>query len=67
MKNKELIVITIYLIIMFIAGFGFGWIIYGEKYIEQRNINTNIFKAYEELRNSYDELDIKNNNCMQEG
>ena len=45
MKNKGLIAIAIYLIMMFIAGFGFGCTVYEEK--------------YEELKENYDILEIQ--------
>ena len=58
MKNKIKTTI-IYLLVMW--GFGvFGGIMFMEdKYQEQKNINESIFNAYEELRNSYDVLDIQ--------
>jgi nitrogen fixation-related uncharacterized protein len=45
MKNKGLVAIAIYLIMMFVAGFGFGWTVYEEK--------------YEELKKNYDVLEIQ--------
>lgn len=59
MKNKGLVATAIYLIMMYVAGFGFGCIIYEGKYEEQKHINESVFKAYEELRNSYDVLEIQ--------
>ncbi len=45
MKNKGLVAIAIYLLMMFVTGFGFGCTIYEEK--------------YEELKNDYDILEIQ--------
>lgn len=43
MKNKELIPLAIYLLMMFWVGFGFGYTIY----------------KYEDLKNNYDVLEIQ--------
>ena len=59
MKNKILIPLVIYLLMMFGVGFGFGCTVYEEKYKEQKYINESVYMAYEELRNSYDALDIQ--------
>ncbi len=60
MKNKELVAVAIYLIVMFGAGFGFGCILKEEqKCNEQIYINENLYKAYEELRTNYDILEIQ--------
>lgn len=56
MKNKGLIAIAIYLIMMFIAGFGFGWTVYEEKYEELKGINNNLHTVLELKDKSYDEL-----------
>ena len=60
MKGKRAIAIVIYMFIMFGVGFGFGCIFKEEqKCNEQIYINENLYKAYEELRNSYDVLEIQ--------
>lgn len=56
MKNKGLIAIAIYLIMMFIAGFGFGWTVYEEKYEELKGINNNLHTVLELKDKNYDEL-----------
>jgi nitrogen fixation-related uncharacterized protein len=52
MKNKGLIAIAIYLIMMFIAGFGFGWTVYEEKYNDLKD-------EYFELEKEYNILEIQ--------
>ena len=59
MKNKGLVAITIYLIMMFVAGFGFGCTVYTDKYEELKGINNNLYYVIEELENNYDELEQK--------
>jgi len=58
MKNK-LYVIVIYLIMMWGFGFVGGYIFMQEKLEEQKYINETVFKAYEDLRNNYDILEIQ--------
>lgn len=57
MKNKELVATTIYLIMMYVAGFGFGWIIYGEKYEELKGINNNLYHVIQDKDKAYYELE----------
>lgn len=45
MRNNELVIVAIYLIAMYVAGFGFGCAVYKDK--------------YEELKNNYDVLEIQ--------
>lgn len=59
MKNKELVAIAIYLIVMFGAGFGFGCMLKEEKYNEQLYINKQLYSAIEKSENSYDILEIQ--------
>lgn len=59
MKSKGLVAIAIYLIMFFVAGFGFGWIVYEEKYEELKGINNNLYNAIEKLENDYDILEIQ--------
>lgn len=59
MKNKGLVAITIYLIMMFVAGFGFGWTVYEEKYEELKGINNNLYNVIQKLENNYDRLEIQ--------
>ena len=73
MKNKGLIAIAIYLIMMFIAGFGFGCIVNKEKYEELKGINNNLYhviqnkdKAYYELEQMMIEYRWKLESCYQQ-
>ena len=59
MKNKILIPLVIYLLMMFGVGFGFGWTVYEGKYEELKGINNNLYKAIEKLENNYDVLEIQ--------
>ena len=57
MKNKGLIPLAIYMLMMFGVGFGFGYVIIEGKYQEQLYINESIYQTYEGLRNNYDVLE----------
>ena len=59
MKERKIIAIAIYLIMMWGFGFIGGYIFMEDKYQEQKYINEIVYKAYEELRNSYDVLEIQ--------
>lgn len=73
MKNNELVIVAIYLIAMYVAGFGFGWAIYKEKYEELKGINNNLYyviqdkdKAYYELEQQMTEYRWKLDSCYQQ-
>ena len=57
MKNKGLIAIAIYLIMMFIAGFGFGWTVYEGNYEELKGINNNLYHVIQDKDKAYYELE----------
>ena len=57
MKNKGLVAIAIYLIMMYAAGFGFGWTIYKEKNEELKGINNNLYYVIQDKDKAYYELE----------
>lgn len=59
MKNKGLVTITIYLIIMFVAGFGFGWTVYKDRYNELIQENDEYKWLYESCQTMFGDYQDK--------
>ena len=63
MTNKQVRVVIIYMLIFGLCTFATGRYMGSEqqikKYEEQKYINESVYKAYEELRNNYDILEIQ--------
>lgn len=63
MTNRQIRVIVIYMLMVGLCAFALGREIgvnqQLKKYEEQKYINESVFKAYEELRNNYDILEIQ--------
>ena len=63
MTNRQIRITIIYMIMFGLCTFALGRSVgvsqQLKKYEEQKYINESVFKAYEELRNNYDVLDIQ--------
>ena len=53
MKNKGLVAIAIYLLMMFVAGFGFGCTVYEEKYNDLKDEYFKLEKEYGYMETEY--------------